>query len=142
VIRLASRIPLWVWWIPVVWAASLPLGPTTTPQWHRVHLVPFTDPADKLTDLAVNLLLFVPFGWSFVTRPDRLRWLPLSAGLVSASAELSQLFSTVRYPSGTDVVYAIGGAMAGGVMAHLRSRLSAKVAGHRRAQRCDGGPTC
>ncbi len=113
----AARIPLWVWWIPVVWAASFPLGLTPTPQWHRVHLVPFTDPADKLTDLAVNLVLFVPFGWSFARRPGRLRWLPLAAGLVSTSAECSQLFSTVRYPSGTDVVYAIVGAMAGGAAA-------------------------
>ena len=113
----SSRIPLWVWWIPVVWAASFPVGLTTTPQWHRVHLVPFSDPADKLTDLAINLLLFVPFGASFATAAGRLRWLPLAAAAVSVSAESAQLFSTVRYPSGTDVVYAIAGAMAGGVMA-------------------------
>ena len=118
--RRPARLPLWVWWIPVVWAVSFPLGLTPVPQWHRVHLVPFTDPADKLTDLAINLLLFVPFGYSFVGRPGRWRWLPLAAAAVSASAELSQLFSTVRYPSGTDVVYAIVGALAGGV---LRSRL-------------------
>jgi glycopeptide antibiotics resistance protein len=112
-----------VWWILVVWAASFPVGLTTTPQWQRVHLVPFTDPADKLRDLAINLLLFAPFGYSFVDRPGRLRWLPLAAAAVSASAELSQLFSTVRYPSGTDVVYAIVGALAGGVLAgRLRRR--------------------
>ena len=114
--RRPARLPLWVWWIPVVWVASFPLGLTPVPQWHRVHLVPFTDPADKLTDLAINLLLFVPFGYSFVDRPGRWRWLPLAAAAVSASAELSQLFSTVRYPSGTDVVYAIVGALAGGVL--------------------------
>ena len=39
----------------------------------------------------------------------------LAAGLVSAVAELSQLFSTVRYPSGTDVFYAVVGALAGGL---------------------------
>ena len=87
-----------------------------------MHLVPFTDPADKLTDLAINLLLFVPFGYSFVERPGRWRWLPLAAAAVSASAELSQLFSTVRYPSGTDVVYAIVGALAGGVVGRQDAR--------------------
>ena len=112
--RWPARIPLWVWWIPVVLIASFPLGVTASPQWHRIHLVPFTDPADKVEDLAVNVLLFVPFGYSFA-RDRGLAWLPVAAGLVSALAELSQLFSTVRYPSGTDVLYAVVGALAGGL---------------------------
>jgi glycopeptide antibiotics resistance protein len=116
----SRRIPLWVWWIPVVWLASFPLGLTATPQWHRVHLVPFSDPADKLSDLAINLLLFVPFGYSFARRPNGLAWLPAAAALVSISAELPQLFSTIRYPSGTDVVYAMAGAFAGGLLARRR----------------------
>jgi glycopeptide antibiotics resistance protein len=119
--RPGGRLRLWVWWIPVVLLASVPLGPTATPQWHRVHAVPFSDPADKLLDLGVNLLLFLPFGASFARRPRDLRWLPLAAGAVSAGAELTQLFSTVRYPSGTDVVYAIVGAIAGGALS-LRIR--------------------
>jgi glycopeptide antibiotics resistance protein len=97
----------------VVLIASFPLGLTATPQWDRIHLVPLTDPADKVEDLAANILLFVPFGYSFA-RDRGLVWLPLTAGLVSAVAELSQLFSTVRYPSGTDVLYAVVGAVAGG----------------------------
>ena len=44
-------------------------------------------------------------------------------GVVSAFAELSQLFSTVRNPSGTDVLYAVVGALAGGfVFLVLRKR--------------------
>jgi glycopeptide antibiotics resistance protein len=106
----------------VVWLASFPLGLTPTPQWDRVHLIPFTDPADKVRDLAVNMLLFLPFGYSFA-RDRGLAWLLLAAGLVSAAAELSQLFSTVRYPSGTDVFYAVAGAVAGGLAsAILRGR--------------------
>ena len=114
--RWPARIPLWVWWIPVVLIASFPLGLTSVPQWDRVHLVPFTDPADKVEDFAVNILLFVPFGYSFA-RNRGLAWLPLAAGLVSAVAELSQLFSTVRYPSGTDLAYAVVGAVIGGLVA-------------------------
>jgi glycopeptide antibiotics resistance protein len=122
VTRWPARIPLWVWWIPVVLIASFPLGLTATPQWDRVHLVPLTDPADKVEDLAANILLFVPFGYSFA-RDRGLAWLPLAAGLVSAVAELSQLFSTVRYPSGTDVFYAVVGALAGGLASRvLRKR--------------------
>jgi VanZ family protein len=49
--------------------------------------------------------------------------LPLAAAVVSAFAELSQLFSTVRNPSGTDVLYAVVGALAGGfVFLVLRKR--------------------
>jgi len=122
VTRWPARIPLWVWWIPVVLIASFPLGLTATPQWDRVHLVPLTDPADKVEDLAANILLFVPFGYSFA-RDRGLAWLPLAAGLVSAVAELSQLYSTVRYPSGTDVFYAVVGALAGGLASRvLRKR--------------------
>jgi glycopeptide antibiotics resistance protein len=121
--RSLARIPLWVWWIPVVLIASFPLGLTATPQWDRIHLVPLTDPADKVEDLAANILLFVPFGYSFA-RHRGLAWLPLAAGLVSAVAEASQLFSTVRYPSGTDVFYAVVGALAGGLASLvLRKRL-------------------
>ena len=119
--RFVGRIPLWVWWIPVVWLASFPVGLTPVPQWDRVHLVPFSDPADKLTDLAINIFLFVPFGYSFVSDRRRLAWLAPVAMAVSASAELTQLFSNVRYPSGTDVVYAVAGALVGGAIS-LRVR--------------------
>ena len=101
--------------------ASFPLGLTAVPQWDRVHLIPFTDPADKVEDFAVNILLFVPFGYSFA-RNRGLAWLPLAAGLVSAVAELSQLFSTVRYPSGTDIAYAVIGAAIGGLVATFTRR--------------------
>ena len=116
------RVPLWVWWIPVVWIASFPLGLTVHPQWHRVHLVPFSDPADKVTDLAVNLLMFVPFGVSFARWSPSVPGLVMAAALTSASAELLQLFSTVRYPSGTDVVYAVAGALAGAAVTYVVRR--------------------
>jgi glycopeptide antibiotics resistance protein len=119
---LGKAVPLWVWWIPVVWIVSFPLGPTAQPQWSRVHPVPFSDPADKIADAAINLLLFVPFGFSFSRwRPGTGR-LGLVAAGVSTSAELLQLFSTVRYPSGTDVAYAVVGAMAGAVVAAALGR--------------------
>jgi glycopeptide antibiotics resistance protein len=102
-----------VWWIPVVWIASFPIGLTADPQWHRISLVPFTDPADKILDLGVNLLMFIPFGYSFAARPGGLLRLMAAAALTSISAELLQLFSTIRYPSSTDVVYAVVGALIG-----------------------------
>ena len=115
-----------------MWLVSFPLGFTGEPRWDRVSLVPFTDPADKVEDLAVNVLLFVPFGFSFARRGGGLLLLAAAAALVSISAELLQLFSTVRYPSGTDVTYAVAGAVGGGVLARLRGRRAGRssVSGH------------
>ena len=114
---------LWVWWIPVVWAVSTPwLGFTTQPQWHRVHLVPFTDPADKARDIAANILLFVPFGYSAAGRRATRSGLLFALGAaaaVSISAEASQLFSTQRYPSATDVTAAVVGSAIGAAFRKL-----------------------
>ena len=93
--------------------ASFPIGLTGAPQWHRISLVPFTDPADKILDLGVNLLMFIPFGYSFAARSGGLLRLAGAAALTSMTAELLQLFSTIRYPSSTDVVYAVVGALLG-----------------------------
>ena len=61
--------PLWVWWIPLVWAISFPwVGFAPRPQWSRVHMVPFADPADRPRDVTANIALFVPFGYSYARR--------------------------------------------------------------------------
>jgi glycopeptide antibiotics resistance protein len=113
------RVPLWVWWIPVVFAASAPLAPTGTPQWHRVHALPFSDPDDKVTDLAVNVLLFLPFGYSFARSAGRTALVLPVAAATSIGAEAMQVFSMVRNPSGTDVVYAMVGAVVGAAAARM-----------------------
>ena len=114
-----ARVPLWCWWIAVVWALSLPwFGFTPHPQWWRVHWVPFGDPADKLRDLIPNIVLFVPFGYSYAGRGRggigrRMLGAALAAIAVSLIAETTQLFSTRRYPSATDVWAAWTGTLIG-----------------------------
>ena len=113
---MTKRTPLWVWWIALTWLISLPWsGFTLAPQWSRVHRVPFTDPADRPRDFVLNVLFFVPFGYSFARTRRRLL-APLAAALVSLSAEATQLFGTVRYPSTTDVSAAIVGAALGAIV--------------------------
>ncbi len=111
------EIPLWCWWIPLVVLLSLPwAGFVATPQWSRVHWIPFTDPADTPRDLLANIALFVPFGYSYARhRAGRFRIVEalLAAAVVSVSAEATQLFSVLRYPSATDVIAAMAGASAG-----------------------------
>ncbi len=69
------------------------------------------DPADRPRDLVANLLLFFPFGYSLAgsRRRGGLVCAAVLAALVSVSAEATQLFSTDRYPSATDVLAAILG---------------------------------
>jgi glycopeptide antibiotics resistance protein len=120
-IRIQS-VPLWAWWIPLVWAISLPwAGLTKDPQWSRVHPVPFTDPADRPRDLIANIALYIPFGYSLARGR---RW-PLVVGVttgVSLVAEATQLFGTVRYPSATDVTAAVIGAAIGAAWRALAAR--------------------
>jgi VanZ family protein len=120
-----KSIPVWCWWILVVLFVSFPwFGFTRDPQWKRVHTVPFGDPADKLRDVGANVLLFVPFGYSIAGRKGALAALAVSvatAALVSCAAEATQLFSTRRYPSATDIASGVLGA-AGGAALRIVSR--------------------
>jgi glycopeptide antibiotics resistance protein len=115
--------PSWVLWIPVVWLVSFPWSamPADPAASGGAHWIPFTDPADKPRDFILNTLLFVPFGYSFARW--RRAW-PLlatvaAAAAVSLSAEALQILGTNRYPSGTDVVAAMTGALAGGLAVRL-----------------------
>lgn len=113
-------VPLWCWWVAVVWVVSLPwVGFTPEAQWSRVHAIPFTDPADRPRDLLANIMLFLPFGYSFAAdraRPIGILRAVLAATVVSLSAEATQLFSTQRFPSATDVIAAMAGASAGAAL--------------------------
>lgn len=100
-----------------MWAISSPwVGFTPHAQWHRVHFVPLADPADKFRDVAANVLLFVPFGYSAAGRRKAKSGFLFAIGAaaaVSMTAEASQLFSTKRYPSATDVSAAVVGSAIG-----------------------------
>ena len=119
----------WVFWVLIVWFVSFPwIGFTFEPQWHRIHSVPLSDPADKFRDIAANILLFLPFGFAVTRRRAAVTGLLLTVGLaviVSVSAEAMQLFSTKRYPSATDVVAGVLGAVAGSLTT-LAFRASSK----------------
>jgi glycopeptide antibiotics resistance protein len=118
----ARDVPLWVWWVPVVLAISLPwTGLVSSPQWNRVHLIPFTDPADRPRDFVANILLFVPFGGLYGRRGSLLGAVAIAA-VLSVAAEATQLFSTTRFPSATDITAALAGAALGAAAASLFPR--------------------
>ena len=107
----------WPFWILVIVVASGPwFGIVHEPQWSRVTWIPFHGFEDKPRDMLVNVLLFVPFGWSFAKSHPGARGAGLTvlvAALISIAVEIPQLFFRLRDPSATDVVMAICGAAAG-----------------------------
>ena len=108
---------LWKWWVLVVMVVSGPwFGVTSKPQWDRVTWIPFLGKEDKPSDMAANILIFVPFGWSYITgRPSR-RGLASAIGagaLVSFCAEAPQLFFLSRDPSATDLLMGVVGTVVG-----------------------------
>ena len=96
------------WWIVLIFVVSGPwYGVLSAPQWKRVAWIPFTGEGDKPRDVVVNVLLFVPLGWSFsATHTGRRRAaLAIATGFVtSLAAESLQLFWVLRDPSATDLL--------------------------------------
>ena len=95
-------------------------GLVDRPQWQRVTWVPFHGFEDRPSDVLVNFLLFVPFGWSFAKTRGVGRSVAVvtvatiaAAAVVSIVVEIPQLFYRLRDPSATDVVMAMCGAAAG-----------------------------
>jgi glycopeptide antibiotics resistance protein len=137
----------WPFWIAVVAVASGPwFGVVDRPQWHRVTWVPFHGFEDRPSDVVVNFLLFVPFGWSFA-KTRRVARHPAAAALaatvasaavVSIAVEIPQLFYRLRDPSATDVVMAMCGAGAGSLASQALNRRHAGGAPRRREARQSG----
>ena len=84
--------------------------------WEKVGWLPFLSPPVKLRDIVVNTLLYVPLGVGMAlnSRSPRAWTIAAAAGAVlSLSAEFAQLYSHVRFPSATDVVCNVVGAVVG-----------------------------
>jgi glycopeptide antibiotics resistance protein len=84
--------------------------------WAKVAWIPFVSPPIKTPDLLANVALYLPFGFLWAqdaAAPRALRGIILAAAVLSISVEFSQLFSHSRFPSSTDVVCNVIGAVAG-----------------------------
>lgn len=84
--------------------------------------MPFAGAADALSDMALNTLLFVPFGYLYVKQSSR----PFAGAIthavtvafaVSTSVELLQVFMHNHFATMTDVATDALGALAGAFMA-------------------------
>ena len=119
--------PFWLWTGLIL----LLVLPWTTFQshthWQRVEWIPFISPPLKLRDVVANVALYVPWGYLLVRQmpyASRRLWLVgILAAVLSFSTEASQLYSHGRYPSATDLICNIVGALAGATYARRRSSI-------------------
>jgi VanZ family protein len=96
--------------------------------WSRVVWVPLTTPPPLTAgDVVLNVVLYAPLGWLYA------RWVATSrarmaagaiglAVLLSVSTETTQVYSHGRFPSMTDVILNVGGALAGALAVRRRAR--------------------
>jgi len=114
-----TRVALVGWFL--LWARiALPWQSfQSAPSFRRVELVPFQVGSPRT--FVLNLLVFVPLGFLGMRLGWRPRTVILLASAVSALTEVSQLFSRGRYPSITDLILNMSGALIGVAIA-LRVR--------------------
>jgi glycopeptide antibiotics resistance protein len=93
--------------------------------WQRIGWVPFLSAEVRLRDIAINLLLYAPWGYfcvRSVRSVERRVWLVAAlAAAVSITTEASQVYSHGRFPSATDVTCNVIGALAGALYARRSS---------------------
>ena len=115
------KLALFLFWTAVIVSVTtLPWSDYVGhPHWDHVRWVPFHDHPLAATDIALNILLFVPFGFLLMrvrsgtpSAKKAISTLVLAAAL-SISAEYFQVYCHDRIPSATDVLTNILGAGAG-----------------------------
>ena len=119
--------PFWLWTGLIL----LLVLPWTTFQnhthWQNVTWIPFASKPDKLRDIVANVLLYVPWGyllvWQMPHAAQRIWLVAILAAVLSFSTEAAQLYSHGRFPSATDLICNILGALAGATYARTRSSI-------------------
>ncbi|MBI4477540.1 MAG: VanZ family protein [Acidobacteria bacterium] len=90
--------------------------------WDRINWRPFAGAGENLREVALNVLLFIPFGYLHVrlsTLPERAAVMKAAslACVLSVSVEILQVFMHNHFASVTDVAMGVSGALVGGFLA-------------------------
>jgi glycopeptide antibiotics resistance protein len=120
-------------WTAAIVLAVVPMGRyRDRPAWQQIAWIPFVSWPVTLDDSVRNVLLYVPFGYLQARAAVySTAWRAVAhATALSAGTEATQVYSRGRYPSTTDVVCNLIGAMMGFAWARRRtSRASYRPAG-------------
>lgn len=91
--------------------------------WANVGWFPFFSPPVRLTDIALNVLLFLPLGFfAGLSKSNAALRAAAIALPISILGEWPQLYSHTRFPSATDVFCNVAGAIAGSLIAAYVTR--------------------
>ena len=116
--RVAAVLWLLVWgFVGLPWR-----GATYPPPMRRVAVVPFRDGRSNPTAHALNVLAFVPAGIIGTGLGWPAAGVIAAGAAVSAGTEFSQLFTTRRVASATDLLTNTAGAALGVAIARRRRR--------------------
>jgi glycopeptide antibiotics resistance protein len=119
--RLRLLVPLVLATAAIAVITLLPLsGYRAHAHWDRVGWIPFADPRSRPWEMAANVLLFMPFGWTVARALGGARSAAILASgmalMLSVGVELAQVFAHGRFPSSTDVVMNFAGAALGAAL--------------------------
>lgn len=99
--------------------------------WHRIGWIPFVSRPVRVVDVVGNLALFVPLGVSIALHARRPALARTAAAAFACSlfGEWAQIYSRYRYPSTSDLVLNVLGALIGAYgTEYLRRRRAGTVA--------------
>jgi glycopeptide antibiotics resistance protein len=118
----------WLLWTAVIILGVVPWGDFQGhTHWTKVAWIPFVTRPWKFTDIMRNVLLYVPLGVCLGRMArGRLLWIGLLlAAVLSIVTEATQLYSHYRWPSATDVVANLLGAVVGLYLTRIRHERAA-----------------
>ena len=117
-------------WIGLIVVVVVPWGRLQAlAHWERIAWIPFVSWPVVLRDVIANVLFYVPYG--IVAREEvaetrnSILLVTGSAFLLSVATEFTQVFSVSRFPSMTDVVCNVTGALIGATWATITNRAKA-----------------
>ena len=119
------RLALAAWFILFLFATTWPWRDVQGhAHWERLNWVPFGGATDGPRDMALNALLFLPLGYLYARQSARPRATAIARAVVaalvlSASAELLQVFMHNHFPTATDVVIDVIGALWGALLGRM-----------------------
>jgi hypothetical protein len=96
--------------------------------WASVVWLPLADPELKPLEMALNVALFAPLGWSLRSGGLRLVLVATFGAILSLSAEIFQVYCHGRFPTVTDVCLNTLGGLIGGLL--IGRALPAPRVGH------------
>lgn len=117
-----AKIAFGLWVAVILFVVTPWYGIRDHSHWARVQWIPFVSPPIRLSDIVLNTLFYMPFGFMYVRRSASRRiWKAVAAAAVlSALTEVTQVYSHGRFPSTTDLVCNTVGAYLGAIWAGSR----------------------